>query len=127
MTSDLRERLLVMIGGGATVDRLAEAAGVTPRTIKRWLAEGRRDPGGELGGLAKAFDSAPEPVQLGAGVMTDEEFELHLAAAIRRRDVRAMKIYEDRRLKRDGGDEQSANPVDPLAELDELAAWRSRA
>jgi len=117
---------LVLIGGGATIPVLAEAVGVTPRTFKRYLAEGRASGDSQYAALAVAFDSARPAEALGTGPMTDEEFELHLAAAIRARNVQAMRLYEDRRLRR-GDEGEGPAFVDPLAGVDELAARRRQA
>ncbi len=112
-----------LIEGGAVVPTLADASGVSDRTFQRWLAEGRAKPGSDYADLAKAFDAA-RPAELMTGPMTDDEFELHLAAAIRSKNTQAMKIYADRR-KGAGADDDSKPAADPLASVHQLRAQRA--
>ena len=86
---------MALAASGAPLDALAQEAGVTPRTVKNWLARGRRKLAGvPLEVLVTVVVEARRRVALVEGERELEPGELRLlvSQAARRGDVRAMKL-----------------------------------
>ncbi|HVA03484.1 MAG TPA: hypothetical protein VMU64_07000 [Acidimicrobiales bacterium] len=114
-------KLAELVAAGASFDSACDSVGVSPNTGRSWLRKGRRDPDGRYGALAAAIDAcrAAQVVALdGGAAMTLEEWEVHLAEAIRAGSVPAMKLYAETHR------ESEPARVDPFAEFDELAQRR---
>ena len=75
---------------GVSLSDAAKATDVRLNTVKDWLKKGRRDPQGAYGEFARAIDEARQDAQENQGAMSREEFDVHLAKAIRRGSVTAM-------------------------------------
>lgn len=108
-TSTNRAAVVERIAGGATVVEAARGAGIRPATLKGWLTRGRRDREGPYCAFAAAVAEARERIRdARATELTDEEFEQHLARAVRAGHVQAMKLWSDRQRERRGGDGSGA-------------------
>lgn len=114
------------VKAGASLNDAAREAGITERTVKRWLTKGRADSESPYANFAFAIDfireardtpQSDEPVD-------DAEVQLHLSRAIRNGSVPAMKVWTDT-YRRAGDPDGDEKPADPLAGIDELAAKRA--
>jgi transposase-like protein len=124
---DLFERcgrdVLAALLAGATVEDAAREHGVGPRTVARWLARGREEPGSRFGGFTIAYDAAQERRRgVGRGRMTSEEFHDHLDQAVRAGSIQAMKLWAELHLV--DREEAAQGDDDPLVEVDEIARRR---
>lgn len=106
-TDQNRVGLIARIADGATLDEASRACGIRPKTVAGWLTRGRRDAGGPYSEFAAAVERAREKARSAASkAMTPDEFNEHLAKAIRAGSVSAMKLfYEIRR------EQESDEPV----------------
>lgn len=125
---DTESALSAAVSAGATFAEACSRAGVNVHTGRTWLRNGRKDPQGRYGALARAVDgqrhrrrSAERAITPGA--LSLSEAELLLAAAAREGSVSALKLWFDRHERQQPVPE--ADMADPLAELDELAAVRA--
>jgi transposase-like protein len=110
-----RAILLDRFAAGVTVEEAARGLDLYPKTVKGWLTRGRRETEGPYAEFAEAVAAAREEAKAAAAnVMTRDEFDEHLAKAVRAGSVQAMKLYweiDRERRKDDGG-------PDPFAEFD---------
>lgn len=113
-----------MVALQAGVSRLdaAREAGISPRTIDRWVERGRRDPDSIYGRFAAEVDRLLEArkVPLPDKPISDREVQLCLSRAIRAGNVQAMRIWLDtygkgRAAGRTGDADKGPTGVDELA------------
>jgi hypothetical protein len=109
-TSDTRQALIERFAAGATIDEAARGCELRPKTLAGWLTRGRREAEGAYTDFTQAVDLARKKArEAAASAMTPEEFEQHLAKAVRAGSTSAMKLYyeieRDRRGKEPLGDE----------------------
>lgn len=117
------EILKALRAGASRVDAAREA-GISSRSVDRWVERGRRDPEGVYAPFAVAVDTLIEGrrVPSPAEPVDDAEVQLHLSRAIRNGSVPAMKLWVSTyRSKREGAGKKSAKP---LSAIDELAERR---
>jgi hypothetical protein len=109
------------VAAGASFADACHALEVKTNTARAWLRKGRTDPEGLYGRFAAGIDAAKAAqavVSEAAGAMTLEEWEAHLAAAVRAGSVPAMKLFADTHRQ------EAPERADPFAEFDELAERR---
>jgi DNA-binding CsgD family transcriptional regulator len=111
-TDENQAALLERFAAGATVDEAARGCGIRPKTVSGWLTRGRR--GGDENDRYVSFAAAASKARAdaraaAASAMTPEEFDEHLAKAVRAGSVSAMKLFyeiqRDRRGEDPPGDE----------------------
>ncbi len=135
---ELEAGLVASVRAGLSLEDAALKAGVSVNTVRGWAREGRKRPEGRFAGFAAVLDAAPrrsraattswfprEPT-LGDSTMAEsqmawDEFQAHLATAVRAGNTQAMKLYAD--LHRATAEERP-KASDALTALDELAAAR---
>ena len=117
-------QVAALMARGCTATEAAAAVGVSPRTLRRWIERGRRDPESRYAGFVAAVEAAA-PLEA-AGPMSLDEFKLLVARAIRRGSVPAMQVYLRLRELERGQPPSDARAGDPFAFADELAAWRGK-
>jgi len=114
--------VLAAVEAGCSLADAARQAGVAERTVKRWLARGRREQAGahqefteavEKVWAARELPSSDEP-------MDGHELRVSVSEAARAGSVPAMKLYWEMLLA-----DRERRP-NPLAEFDELARRRAR-
>ena len=111
------------LAAGISIADAARAAGLSQRTVTRWLSRGRREPGSRYAAFATAVEEA-QAVEVSDAPMTDHEFRVLVSRAVRRGSIAAMRLYlEILELDRQRG---TSKPEDPLAFADELAVRRGR-
>lgn len=117
------DEVLEGIRAGASVADAAREAGLSPRTVQRWLACGRREQAGEHRGFAEAVEKvwAARGLPPSDGAMGEEEFRRRVSEAARAGSVPAMKLYWVMLL----ADRERRAPTS-LDEFDELARRRAR-
>jgi len=115
--------LVSAVRAGATFDEACRRAGVNVHTGRTWLRNGRRDPAGRYGRLAREVDghrqTRRDAERAADGPLALEEAELLLATAARQGSVSALRLWFDRNAQAPAGSVS-------LDELDELAAARQR-
>lgn len=124
-TPEVRGALIERFAAGCTVPDAASAVGVREKTLKNWLTQGRRDPGGVHGEFADAVDVARRDARCRPEAMTEEEHRVAVSDACRRGNVQALKLYWEMLLADRDVDDVAAEPVDPLGAADELAERRA--
>lgn len=94
------------------------------KTAEGWITRGRREERGTYCEFTRAYDEAKAAFEK-AG-MDQDEFDQHLAKAVRAGSVQAMKLWWD--INRKGGGEDADENRDPFQALDaedELAKRRA--
>jgi len=66
LTPEVRDKVVMALSIGNYRKDAAGFAGVDPRTLHRWLAKGRSDPGGEYGGFARDVAEAEGRAKIAA-------------------------------------------------------------
>lgn len=110
-TPEVRAALLAHIRTGSTLADACEVTGLSVNTAKTWLRRGRREITGDYADFVAAIDQAREAAA--TAEMTGNEFQAHLAAAVRRGSVQAMKLW----WEVNAGDDRGPDPYG-FAELD---------
>lgn len=128
-TPERRATLVCLFNEGLTMREAASEAEVTERTLKGWLARGRRESSGTFHDFAAAVDGAREHAAAREKPMDEAELRLVVSRAARRGSVQAQKLYWE--MIRADDDEAEAQPpktaFEALDEGDELAQRRARA
>ncbi len=115
--------VLAAVEAGCSLRDAAREAGVAPRTVKRWLARGRREQAGAHQEFTEAVEKVWAARELPASddpPMGDGELRVAVSEAARAGSVPAMKLYWEMLLA-----DRERRP-NPLAEFDELARRRAR-
>ncbi len=114
-------QLVGAVRAGATLEAAAAQASVSVHTARDWARKGRKDPEGRFGRFAVDLAAARErPARLESSEMGWEEFDAHLAKAVRTGSVQAMRLFAS--LHRPDG--EAAADGDEFARFDELATKR---
>ncbi len=119
---DVSGELIGAVRAGQTLERACRAAGISVHTVKGWARKGRRDPESRFAAFAVALEAARNAGRSDSSALEWDEFEQHLAKAIRGGSVQAMRLYAS--LYRP--DEAPAEPGDAFERFDELARRRER-
>lgn len=107
------------VEAGASLADAAREAGISTRSVNRWIARGRSEPEGPYGSFAARVDAVRDARTLPDGPLTRDELEALIARAARRGSVAAMKLALEL------VDEERTGP-DPLEELKARRARRLR-
>jgi len=114
------DQLVGAVRAGATLDAACAQAGVSVHTARDWARKGRKEPGGRYGAFAVDLAEARgRPGRLESSEMAWDEFEAHLAKAVRGGSVQAMRLLAS--LHRPDGEQGEG---DDFAHFDELATRR---
>jgi len=115
-TPQVRGAIVQGVRGGLSIAEAAERAAVAPKTVAHWVSRGRAEAAGTAhADFASSVDAAREAAAT-AG-MTEGEFRAHLAAAVRRGSVAALRLWWTvNQHDRDPPDDPDAD--DPFAVLD---------
>jgi transposase-like protein len=112
-TPENRAVILAQLRTGGSLAGACREIGVRLKTAEGWLTRGRRENDGDYADFAQAVDEARAAHER-AG-MTPDEFEGHLAKAVRAGSVQAMKLWAELHLKPGGkDDDEAAKPADPF-------------
>jgi transposase-like protein len=120
------EEIAEALAAGASRRDAAREAGISPRTIDRWFAAGRKDRTSKYGAFVGVVEEARAAL---AGVVSSREMSRDevmrcLERAIRAGSVPAMKLWLEIDRNREGSGERPKR--DLLSSLDELAARRAQ-
>jgi len=117
------DEVLGAIRAGASVADAAREAGLSARTVQRWLARGRREEAGEHRDFTEAVEAAWQARELPSSdpPMDGHELRVSVSEAARAGSVPAMKLYWVMLL----ADRERRAPTS-LDEFDELARRRAR-
>ncbi len=107
------EGFLELIGDGASFKDACREMGVQEKTVRNWLARGRKEDDGKYAEFATIFDTAKEEVEQQEGPLTREEWEVLTSRAARAGSVQALKLY-DEYLRRGGEGEDDEDDFDAL-------------
>lgn len=123
---ELEAGLVASVRAGLSLEDAASRAGVSVNTVRGWAREGRKRRDGRFGAFAAVLDAAPRRSPTGGppagdSQMSWDEFQAHLATAVRAGNTQAMKLFAD--LHR-ATSEQRPKASNALTALDELAAAR---
>ena len=120
--ADSHDDVLAAIRGGCSLADAARQVGVAPRTVKRWLARGRREQAGAHHDFTEAVEAVWRARELPSSdePMHGHELRVSVSEAARAGSVPAMKLYWEMLL---ADRERRPNPLD---EFDELARRRAR-
>jgi hypothetical protein len=118
-TPENRAVILTQLRNGGSLAGACRDIDVRLKTAEGWLTRGRRERDGDYADFAQAVDEA-RAVHERAG-MSPEDFDRHLAKAVRAGSVQAMKLWADLNLK-PGGKGADDPPEEPRDEMDELEA-----
>ena len=115
--------VLGAVEAGCSLRDAAREAGVAERTVKRWLARGRREEAGEHRDFTEAVEAAWQARELPSSdpPMDGHELRVSVSEAARAGSVPAMKLYWVMLL----ADRERRAPTS-LDEFDELARRRAR-
>ena len=129
---EARDRFVLVIRAGATLEEACELVGVSARTVQRLVAAGKRQNDAESSAFAAALASAkveaaeragaPEVEQ---GEMTDTEFRVYLERAIRKGSTSAMRLWSERYAQRRSIAEPLLDPFEAL-DAESLPATNGR-
>lgn len=124
-TTETRRAFYQALAAGMTQAEAAAEAKVSLRSVKGWLAKGRKAKVGEHADFAAAVDALAVAGKTGRGDLTPEEHRELVAERCRNGSDQALKLYWE--MIRADSDEDEEAPADPLAEYDtdELAARRA--
>lgn len=115
------DQLVGAVRAGATLDAAAAQASVSVHTVRDWARKGRKEPGGRYAEFATDLAAARgRPARLESSEMDWDEFEAHLAKAVRAGSVQAMRVFAS--LHRP--DAEAGAQADGFARFDELATRR---
>jgi transposase-like protein len=119
------ERVLKALVAGVSVADTARQHRIASRTIDRWLARGRQDPGSKYGPFAEAVDRARAHRELpppGERPADPSELRILISKAARKGNVQAMRLLWEVHQAEDGDDRHRGDILDELE-----ARRRSRA
>ncbi len=115
------EQLVGAVRAGATLETACAQASISVHTARAWARKGRKDAEGRYAQFAADLAAARErPARLESAEMGWDEFEAHLAKAVRAGSVQAMRLFAS--LHRPDG--EAAVEGDEFARFDELATRR---
>jgi hypothetical protein len=117
-TPESRAVILAQLRAGGSLAGACRDIGVRLKTAEGWLTRGRREPDGDYADFADAVEAAR--AEHDRAVLSPDEFDKHLAKAVRAGSVQAMKLWADLNLKK-GGDPPAAEPADPFDDLEGAA------
>lgn len=111
-SDDVTKAIVARIEHGVSFKDAAIAEQVKPETARSWLTKGRRESTGAYAEFAAAVEEARAKAEAAATKpMTDDEFNEHLASAVRNGSVQAMKLYDEIR-QRDKGNQPTGGGGD---------------
>jgi transposase-like protein len=119
------ESVLKALVAGVSGEDAARQHDISPRTVERWLARGRQDPGSKYGSFAEAVDRARADRELpppGERPADPSELRILISKAARKGNVQAMRLLWEVLQSEDG---QVPSQGDILDELE--AKRRSKA
>lgn len=120
---DTCQTIAELLFDGLSLRDAAREAQVSEKTVKNWLARGRREGDGPYADFAAAVELARAEAGDREQPMTVEELELAVSKAAKKGSVQAQKLlWEMLRAKKNNTDQGSD---DPFAELDEFSAARA--
>lgn len=114
-TPENRAVIIAQVRVGGTLESAGRELGIRLKTIQGWLTRGRRERDGDYTDFAQAIEEARLARQR-AG-MDEDEFDRHLAKAVRAGSVQAMRLWADLHIKGKVKDD-AAEPADPFEELE---------
>ena len=117
------DEVLEAIRAGASVADAAREAGLSPRTVQRWLARGRREQAGAHRDFTEAVEAAWRARELPPSdePMGDGELRVAVSEAARAGSIPAMRLCWE--MLRADRERRAPNALD---EFDELARRRAR-
>src|SRR4051812_29121187 len=118
-TAEVRDELLEELRGGQALTDACELHGLSVDTVKGWLKRGRGEDDTDYSAFARAVEDARR--MAAETEMTPDEFRGHVAAAVRRGSVTAMRLWWTAFGERD---EPPAD--DPFEELDRQSSVTGR-
>ena len=114
-TPDVRATIVAEIRNGTTLPDACQRAGVRVKTAEGWLARGRRETEGRYATFAADVDQARHAAA--QATLTREEFEKHLAKAVRGGSFQALKLWWEIHGKQrppSGDEDEPDDPFDAL-------------
>lgn len=111
-TPDTRASITASLRAGGSFAGACREVGLRQKTAEGWLTRGRREDEGPYAEFAAAVDEAREVVERAS--LSREDFEWHLAKAVRAGSVQAMKLWAELNVKK-GGDSGEPDLFDDLA------------
>jgi transposase-like protein len=111
------ESVLEALVAGVSGEDAARQHDISPRTVERWLARGRQDPGSKYGPFAEAVDRAradrelPPPDERPAD---PSELKILVSKAARKGNVQAMRLLWEVHQAQDGDDRHQGDILDEL-------------
>jgi hypothetical protein len=124
-TPENRAVILSHLRTGGSLAGACRDIGVRLKTAEGWLTRGRREDDGDYAEFAASVEEARLAHER-AGMNADE-FDGHLAKAVRAGSVQAMKLWWEIHGKEEPPDDgDQASPFDALDQEDELAKARAR-
>lgn len=123
-TPEIRAELVKGTSEGLILADACKAAGVSERSVKGWLARGRREGSGDYFEFASAIEQARAAVAGREEAMTAEELFVVVSRTARRGSVQAMKLYWEM-ICADQDSDEGEKPAQPFDEFDELAQRRA--
>lgn len=129
LSPELRDQVAQLIRAGNTVEIAATTAGVSERTFYSWMEKGEAEEAGDHADFRDAVEQAraeSEAVLVTriAKAASNGSWQAASWLLERRFAERWAKVTE---RKRGNSDEEAERPVDPFAEIDELAQRRKSA
>jgi transposase-like protein len=109
----VREALVAGVSG----EDAARQHDISPRTVERWLARGRQDPGSKYGPFAEAVDRARAHRELpppGERPADPSELRILISKAARKGNVQAMRLLWEVLGSEDGQDHRRGDILDEL-------------
>lgn len=122
-TPSTRGALIERFAAGCTIRDAAKASEISEKTLKTWLAQGRRDTEGPFAEFVEAVEAARQEAHDRPEPMDADELARVVSHSARKGNTSAMKLRWEMILADRRPTEEEAE--DPLADIDELAARRA--
>lgn len=125
-TPENRAGLIERTAAGVSLPDAARDLEIRLPTVKGWITKGRKEASGPHFDFVNAMDAAREQAKADPEPMTPEEHRLKVSEVARKGSVQALKLYWEM-IRADQDADETEEPANPLAAVDELAQRRNAA
>ena len=124
-TAANRAALAERVSAGVTMKDAAAEVGLSLRTVKTWLAKGRKEAAGPYAEFVERIAAARKEAAARPEPMDAEELIIRVSEMVRNGSVQAAKLRWEMICAELNADETEEQEEPPLAALDELAQRRA--